>query len=246
VTYEICGNLPDEISIGFSCKNEELKSFPGIFENLPEDYKKAFSGDFSKLQNLDEFLQNEYNTQKIYPPKSQIFRAFELTPLHTVKAVIIGQDPYHGENQANGLSFAVNNAEKTPPSLKNIFKEVRAETGEINTSPDLIPWAEQGILLMNSVLTVRAGEPNSHKGKGWEEFTDAVITLLNNRTAPTVFMLWGANAAQKSILITNPQHLLLTAKHPSPLSANRGFFGCGHFNQMNAFLKQNDISPIIL
>jgi uracil-DNA glycosylase len=218
----------------------------GILENLPADLREAFSGNYEKFKNLDEFLQKEFETQRIYPAKEQIFRAFELTPLQTVKAVIIGQDPYYNENQANGLAFAVNSGEKTPPSLKNIFKEVRAETGELHTSADLISWAKQGILLMNTVLTVRAGNPNSHKGKGWETFTDEIITLLNNRPSPIVFMLWGANAAQKSKLITNPQHLILTAKHPSPLSAHSGIFGCGHFNLMNAFLIQNDIPPIIL
>lgn len=175
-----------------------------------------------------------------------IFNAFKLTSYDSVKAVIIGQDPYHGEGQAHGLSFSVRKGIAPPPSLVNIFKEIKDDVGIDNTGMhgELTKWAENGVLLLNSVLTVRADQARSHRNLGWEEFTSNVINLLNLREKPIVFMLWGADAKAKSALITNPQHLILKAAHPSPLSAYNGFFGCKHFSKANEFLKSRGIEPI--
>lgn len=194
---------------------------------------------------LRAFLKQEYRTQTIYPDMYHIFNALQSTSYSDVKAVILGQDPYHGPGQAHGLCFSVQRGVVPPPSLQNIFKEQHSDLGiPIPSTGNLTPWTKQGILLLNTVLTVRQGLPNSHKNKGWEIFTDRVISLLDAREKPMVFLLWGANAGAKSALIRNPRHLVLKTVHPSPLSASRGWFGCRHFSRTNAFLKANGMDEI--
>lgn len=209
-------------------------------ELLKDEFKKPY---YLKLR---QFLINEYRSQVIYPNMYDIFNAMKITSYEDVKVVIIGQDPYHGENQAHGLSFSVKKGIAPPPSLVNIFKEIKSDVGVDNSGKhgELTKWAEEGVLLLNSCLTVRAGKANSHRGMGWENFTDDVIRLLNQREKPMVFMLWGANAKAKAQLITNPAHLVLTAAHPSPLSAYNGFFGCKHFSKANDFLVENGMIPV--
>lgn len=194
---------------------------------------------------LREFLKQEYTTRRIYPPMEDIFNALRHTSYSDVKAVILGQDPYHGAGQAHGMCFSVKKGTPPPPSLQNIFKELKADLG-IDPPPhgELTSWADQGVLLLNTVLTVREGQPNSHRGRGWEQFTDRVIQLLDQREQPMVFLLWGGNARAKASLITNPQHLVLQCAHPSPLSAYNGFFGCRHFSKTNEFLASRGIPPI--
>ena len=208
---------------------------------LKDEYSKPY---YTELYN---FVQNAYNDPQkvIYPPGDKIFNALELTPYDAVKCVIIGQDPYHGENQAMGLSFSVPDGVRTPPSLQNIYKELNSEFGyPIPNTGNLTKWATEGVLLLNAVLTVEAHKPASHQGKGWETYTDAIIKALNNKTTPVVFLLWGSFARSKKDLITNPNHLILEASHPSPFSANRGFFGCNHFKKCNEYLIQHGIQPI--
>lgn len=206
---------------------------------LAEEFKKDY---YLRLRSI---LANEYKTQTIYPNMYDIFNALKYTSYSDVKAVILGQDPYHGPGQAHGLCFSVKKGVEPPPSLKNIFKEIKDELGiEPPNHGELTAWTKQGVLLLNTVLTVRAGQANSHKGLGWESFTDKVIELLNERSKPMVFLLWGANARQKTTLITNPAHLILSCAHPSPLSAYNGFFGCGHFKRCNEFLISNGEEPI--
>lgn len=194
---------------------------------------------------LREFLKKEYTTRTIYPPMNDIFNALRHTSYSDVKAVILGQDPYHGAGQAHGLCFSVKKGTPPPPSLQNIFKELRDDLGiDPPNHGELTAWADSGVLLLNTVLTVREGAANSHKGMGWEQFTDRVIQLLNQREQPMVFLLWGGNARAKAGLITNPNHLVLQCAHPSPLSAYNGFFGCRHFSKTNEFLAQHGIQPI--
>lgn len=194
---------------------------------------------------LREFLKYEYSRGKVYPSMYDIFNSLKYTPYEKVKAVIIGQDPYHGEGQAHGLCFSVKKGVTPPPSLQNIFRELYDDLGIAPPQHgELTAWAEQGVLLLNTVLTVRAGQANSHKGQGWEQLTDAVIGKLNERTEPIAFILWGGNAKAKRPIITNPAHAVFTAAHPSPLSAYNGFFGCRHFSAVNRFLAQNGIEPI--
>lgn len=203
-------------------------------ELLKDEFNKPY------YKNLHEFLKTEYKTQKIHPDMYDIFNSLKYTDYDAVKVVILGQDPYHQPNQAHGLSFSVKKGVKAPPSLQNIYKEIHAEYNfPIPEHGELTYWTKQGVLLMNTVLTVRENCPNSHKGMGWEIFTDDVISLLNQRPAPMVFLLWGANARSKTKLITNPAHLVLTSAHPSPLSAYNGFFGNGHFKKANEFLRKN-------
>ena len=187
---------------------------------------------------LRAFLKEEYKSRTIYPNMFDIFSALKLTDYPKVRAVILGQDPYHGAGQAHGLAFSVQKGVPSPPSLVNIYKELQQDLG-IDPPPhgNLEHWAQQGVLLLNTALTVRSGQANSHRGKGWEQFTDRIIALLNDRSEPMVFLLWGANAKGKVPLITNPNHLILTAPHPSPLSAHSGFFGCRHFSKVNEFLR---------
>ncbi len=198
------------------------------------------------MEELRTFLRQEYRQYTIYPPKSDMFRALKLTPYADVKVVIIGQDPYHGAGQAMGMSFSVRDGMRVPPSLQNIYKEIEDTTGRKQPiSGDLTRWAEQGVLLLNAVLTVRAGQAGSHRGHGWERFTDFIISLLDKRERPIVFLLWGADARRKRELIHNPVHTVLTAAHPSPFSAYNGFFGCDHFNKANAALEASGQAPVL-
>ena len=204
------------------------------------DWDKLLCDEFKKdyYLSLREFLKNEYRTQKIYPPMNDIYNALRYTALSDTKVVILGQDPYHGYGQAHGLCFSVKEGIQPPPSLKNIFKELKAEYDiEEPDSGELTGWALQGVLLLNTTLTVREAQPQSHKGRGWEILTDEIIKIVNEKSSPTVFMLWGGNARAKKSLVTNPRHLVLECAHPSPLSAYNGFFGCGHFIKANSFLS---------
>lgn len=212
-------------------------------------WEKLFVTEFAKpyFVKLKQFLLNEYATKTVYPPKALILNAFDQTAFDDVKVVILGQDPYYNPGQAMGMSFSVPNGVAVPKSLQNMFKEIADDTGKPSAivGGNLTPWANQGVLLLNTVLTVVAGSPNSHKGMGWETFTDAVIEQLNKRDKPTVFLLWGRNAYEKRALVTNPTHLVLTAAHPSPLSAFNGFFGCKHFSKTNQFLREHGESEIV-
>lgn len=216
--------------------------------NFNNDWDELLKDEFSKdyYLRLRQILINEYRTQRIFPGMYDIFNAMKLTSFNDVKCVIIGQDPYHGEGQAHGLSFSVKKGVAPPPSLVNIFKEIKSDLGIDNTGKhgELTKWAENGVLLLNSVLTVRANQARSHHGLGWEEFTTDVIKLLNSREKPMVFMLWGADAKAKQQFITNPKHCVLKAAHPSPLSAYNGFFGCRHFSKANDFLRANGMEEI--
>lgn len=215
--------------------------------NLGNDWDELLKDETEKdyMNNLREFLRGEYKTHRIFPTKSNMFNALKLTPYNEVKVVIIGHDPYHGINQAHGLCFSVQDGVKLPPSLQNIYKEIEATTGvKCKQSGNLTRWATQGVLLLNTVMTVREGMAGSHRGKGWERFTDYIISLLNEREKPIVFILWGNDAKKKMSLITNPRHYVLTAAHPSPLSAFNGFFGCNHFNKCNEILIKNGETPI--
>ena len=214
---------------------------------LGNDWDTYLAPEFESeyYQALRAFLKEEYRSRRIYPDMYDIFNALKRTPREKVKAVILGQDPYHGEGQAHGLCFSVRKGIAPPPSLKNIYAELNTDIGmPIPTEGDLTRWADEGVLLLNTTLTVREGQPQSHKGKGWEIFTDRVIELLNEADQPIVYLLWGANARAKRKLITNPRHLVLEAAHPSPLSAYNGFFGCRHFSRANAFLTENGVQPI--
>lgn len=209
--------------------------------SIGNDWDEILAGEFEKdyYLKLREFLIEEYRTKVVYPEMNNIFNAIKLTPYENVKVVIIGQDPYHGRGQAHGLCFSVNKGVETPPSLKNIYKELKSDLKiEPPTHGCLIDWAKEGVLLLNTVLTVREGEANSHKGKGWEELTDRIIIELNKREKPIVFILWGNNAKTKEALITSEKHLILKSAHPSPLSAHNGFWGCKHFSKANEFLRQ--------
>lgn len=207
---------------------------------LGNDWDQLLEGEFEKeyYLKLRQFLISEYKSRPVYPDMYDIFNALKFTPHKNVKAVIIGQDPYHGPGQAHGLCFSVKKGVKKPPSLENIFKEMKDDLGlSIPSHGNLEKWAREGVMLLNTVLTVRGGQANSHKGQGWEIFTDQIIKLLNEREESMVFLLWGANAKAKQALITKPNHLVLTAAHPSPLSAYKGFFACRHFSKTNDFLK---------
>ncbi len=215
--------------------------------NLNNDWQDIIGDEFDKpyYQELRAFLKIEYGTQTIYPDKHDIFNAFRLTPYSEIKVVLIGQDPYHGPGQAHGLSFSVKPGIPAPPSLINIFKEMHDDLGiAIPNHGFLDSWAKQGVLLLNTVLTVRAGEAHSHRQKGWETFTDEVIRAINLKNEPVVFWLWGKPAQEKEKLITNPLHLILKAPHPSPLSVYRGFYGCKPFSKTNEFLIKIGKAPI--
>lgn len=209
---------------------------------IGNDWDKVLKDVFSSEQyeTLREFLIQEYAAQTIYPDQADIFNALKATPFQKVRAVILGQDPYHGPNQAHGMAFSVKEGVRVPPSLINIFKELQAEFGlPIPDHGNLAGWAKEGVLLLNAILTVRAGKPMSHKGKGWEKITDTIIERLSQREEPIVFLLWGSPAQKKAALIDESRHLVLKTTHPSPLSAHRGFLGCGHFKRANEFLKAN-------
>ncbi|WP_035765914.1 uracil-DNA glycosylase [Butyrivibrio sp. NC2002] len=214
---------------------------------ISNDWLPALEPEFKKdyYKNLYKFVISEYNTRTIYPPADDIFNALHLTPLKDVKVLILGQDPYHEPGQAHGLSFSVLPGQDTPPSLVNIYNELQNDLGcYIPNNGYLKKWADQGVLLLNTVLTVRAHNANSHKGRGWEQFTDAIIRALNNEDRPIVYLLWGKPAQSKEVMLNNPKQLVLKAPHPSPLSAYRGFFGCKHFSKCNEFLEKNNIAPI--
>lgn len=206
-----------------------------LADEIQKDYYKK----------LRAFLISEYTTRRIYPPMEDIFNALKHTTYSDVRAVILGQDPYHGPGQAHGMCFSVKKGTPPPPSLQNIFKEMKSDLGiDPPAHGELTSWADNGVLLLNTVLTVREGQANSHRGMGWEQFTDRIIQLLNQREKPMVFLLWGGNARSKARLITNPNHLVLQCAHPSPLSAYNGFFGCRHFSKANEFLTSHGMEPI--
>ena len=214
---------------------------------IDNDWLPAIQGEFRKpyYRELYTFVREEYSRTVVYPPAEDIFNAFHLTPLKDVKVVILGQDPYHNDGQAHGLCFSVKPDVEVPPSLVNIYKELQDDLGcRIPNNGYLVKWAKQGVLMLNTVLTVRAHQANSHRGIGWEQFTDAVIRAVDAQDRPIVFLLWGRPAQMKKSMLHNPKHLILEAPHPSPLSAYRGFFGCKHFSQTNAFLEKNGLAPI--
>ncbi len=215
---------------------------------IEESWKKVLQKEFSEkyFEELTSFVRSEYQKSTVYPPARFIFNAFELTPFDKVKVVILGQDPYHGENQANGLAFSVNDGIAVPPSLINIYKEIESDLGQksINKSGNLENWAKQGVLMLNATLTVRAHMAGSHQNKGWERFTDAVIKILSDQKENLVFILWGGYAQKKGSVIDESKHLIIKSTHPSPLSAYNGFFGSKPFSQTNAYLIFNDKEPI--
>ncbi|MBE5928721.1 MAG: uracil-DNA glycosylase [Lachnospiraceae bacterium] len=214
---------------------------------ITNDWLEGLNQEFAKpyYASLYKTVKEEYSKNVIYPPADDIFNAFHFTPLSKVKVVILGQDPYHGPMQAHGLCFSVKEGVSVPPSLVNIYKELKSDLGcTIPTHGYLKKWADQGVLLLNTVLTVRSGAANSHKGIGWEQFTDAAINAVNAQDRPIVYMLWGRPARMKEAMLNNPKHLVLTAPHPSPLSAYNGFFGCKHFSKANEFLTEHGLEPI--
>lgn len=214
---------------------------------LEESWKRALAPEFGKpyFSKLVELVKSEYKTATVYPPAKRIFAAFDASSVDRTKVVILGQDPYHGANQANGLCFSVSDNVATPPSLQNIYKEVESDTGKkMPASGNLDRWADQGVLLLNATLTVRAGQPGSHQGRGWEEFTDAAVSYLSENKINLVFLLWGKYAQEKGAIIDREKHLVLEAAHPSPFSADKGFFGCRHFTKTNTYLLLHDKEPI--
>ena len=214
---------------------------------LQKDWLEALKNEFEKdyYKNLEAFVDSEYSTKTVYPPKEDIFNPLNYTALNKVKVLLVGQDPYFNKNEAHGLSFSVLPHQKIPKSLVNIYKELHDDLGmDIPNNGYLKKWADQGVLLINTILTVRAKEPNSHSSKGWEIFTDEIIKSVNMQNRPIVIFLWGKPAQKKRVLLTNPQHLILEAPHPSPLSAYRGFFGCKHFSKCNDFLISKGLDPI--
>ena len=214
---------------------------------IANDWLEPLSGEFKKpyYKELYQRVKHEYETRRIFPEPDDIFNAFQFTPLSKVKVVILGQDPYHNYGQAHGLCFSVKPDVEIPPSLVNIYQELHDDLGcEIPDNGYLKKWADQGVMLLNTVLTVRAHAANSHQGIGWERFTDAAIEILNRQDRPMVFLLWGGPARAKKAMLDNPKHLILEAPHPSPLSAFRGFFGCRHFSKANAYLEANGLEPI--
>lgn len=229
-------NIYNRYEIGENMYNIENSWLNILIDEFNKDY----------YRDLTKFVNEEYDSGVVYPTRENIFKAFELTDLDDVKVVILGQDPYHNENQAHGLSFSVLPSQPVlPPSLKNIFTEIHNDVGcYIPNNGYLEKWAKEGVLLLNTVLTVREHEANSHKDKGWEIFTNAIIDILNKQDRPIVFMLWGGPAQKKESMLNNPNQLVLKAPHPSPLSAYRGFFGCKHFSKANEFLSQHGIEPI--
>ena len=214
---------------------------------IEESWQNVLQDEFEKpyFKNLVAFVKDEYTSQKVYPPGNLIFNAFKMCPFDEVKVVILGQDPYHGPNQANGLAFSVSDEVRTPPSLLNIFKEIKSDLGkDMPATGNLERWAGQGVLLLNATLTVRAGQAGSHQKRGWEQFTDAVVQKVNDLKEHVVFMLWGAYAQKKGAFIDTSKHLVLQSAHPSPFAADRGFFGNRHFSKANAYLKEHGKEPI--
>jgi uracil-DNA glycosylase len=217
----------------------DVKIEPSWKQKLATEFEQPY------FQALTAFVRQEYQATTVYPPPAEIFNAFAHTPFDAVRVVLLGQDPYHGPNQAHGLCFSVRDGVRPPPSLQNMFKEIHADVGSpIPTSGNLERWADQGVFLLNATLTVRAGQAGSHQGKGWETFTDAVIKLLSDQKEQLVFLLWGNYARQKSALIDSKKHLILQAPHPSPFSAHTGFLGCKQFSKTNAYLAKQGFKPI--
>ncbi len=217
----------------------DIKIEPSWKNRLQPQFEKPY------FQNLIRFVKDEYATHTVFPPGGKIFQAFDACPFDQVKVVLLGQDPYHGPGQAHGLAFSVNDGIPPPPSLINIFKEIKSDLGKpVPKSGNLTRWAEQGVLLLNATLTVRANSPGSHQKKGWEEFTDAAIQALSDQKENLVFMLWGAYAQKKGAIINPEKHLVLKAAHPSPFAADKGFFGCRHFSKANAYLKERGLPEI--
>ena len=215
---------------------------------IEQSWKEHLQDEFGKpyFKKLTDFVREEYRTKKIFPPAKLIFNAFDHTPFDQVRVVILGQDPYHGDGQAHGLSFSVNDGVKVPPSLVNMYKEINRDLGTpIPQSGNLTRWAKQGVLLLNATLTVVAHNAGSHQGKGWEAFTDAAIKKLAEERENIVFLLWGSYAQKKSAFIDENKHLVLKTVHPSPLSAHRGFMGCGHFSQANEYLVSKGLKPVV-
>jgi uracil-DNA glycosylase len=224
---------------GLSFDAMDVKIVPNWKARLSEEFDKSY------FKTLIDFIKEEYRTQTVYPPGKEIFKAFDSCDFDDVKVVIIGQDPYHGPGQANGLCFSVHDGIRMPPSLVNIFKEIRDDLKKpIPSSGDLSRWASQGVLLLNATLTVRASTPGSHQSKGWEAFTDAVIKKISEEKEHVVFLLWGAYAQKKGEIIDRNKHLVLMSAHPSPFSADRGFFGCKHFSKANEYLKSKGLKEI--
>lgn len=214
---------------------------------IANDWLPAVQAEFRKpyYRDLYAFVKQEYETKVVYPPSEDLFNALHLTPLSEVKVVILGQDPYHNVGQAHGLAFSVRPGQDIPPSLINIYRELHDDLGcRMPNNGYLVKWARQGVLLLNTVLTVRAHQAASHQGKGWEQFTGAILQAVNEQDRPIVYMLWGSPAQSRAPMLTNPKHLILRAPHPSPLSAYRGFFGCRHFSQCNTFLEEHGVEPI--
>jgi len=217
----------------------DIKIEPSWKARLQPEFEKPY------FENLIRFVKEEYAAQTVYPPGSKIFTAFDACPFDNVKVVLLGQDPYHGPGQAHGLAFSVNEGVTSPPSLVNIFKEIKSDLGKpVPKSGYLMRWAEQGVLLLNATLTVRANTPGSHQKKGWEEFTDAAIRAVSDEKEHVVFMLWGAYAQKKGAIIDVGKHLVLKAAHPSPFAADKGFFGCKHFSEANAYLAGQGVQEI--
>ncbi|WP_205503208.1 uracil-DNA glycosylase [Rufibacter psychrotolerans] len=217
----------------------QVKIEPSWQQVLQDEFEKPY------FQDLIQFVKAEYATSQVYPPGKQIFHAFDECPFDRVRVVILGQDPYHGPGQANGLAFSVSEGLRTPPSLQNIFKEIQADLGKpIPKSGNLERWAEQGVLLLNATLTVRAHQAGSHQKKGWEEFTDAVIKKVSDLKEHVVFLLWGAYAQKKGLIIDEQKHLVLKAAHPSPFAADKGFFGSRHFSKTNAYLREHGLPEV--
>jgi uracil-DNA glycosylase len=217
-----------------------------LWNRLDKNWRNIIAVEFdrSKMEELEQFLQREKNAEHtIYPKEAEIFNALNLTAFGNIKVVIIGQDPYHGKGQAHGLCFSVPKGIPIPRSLRNIYKEIDAI--KMPSDGDLTDWAEQGVLLLNATLTVREAEPRSHEGRGWEEFTDAIIRAVGRKREPVVFLLWGASAQKKRELIAEKEHKVLEASHPSPLSAYRGFIGCGHFKKANDYLEKHGLKPVV-
>lgn len=217
----------------------DIKIHPSWKEKLSEEFSKPY------FKELTVFVKEQYQKRPVCPPPASIFRAFDLCPFDKVKVLILGQDPYHGPKQANGLCFAVGEEIANPPSLQNIFKEIESDIGKKPIDSTLEDWARQGVLLLNATLTVEAGQAGSHQRRGWEQFTDAVVKKLSDEREGLVFMLWGKYAQEKGSVVDFLQHLILTAAHPSPLSAHNGFFGCKHFSQANEYLKEQGKEPIV-
>jgi len=218
----------------------DVKIEPGWKERLKDEFEKTYFSD------LAAFIKSEYQANKVYPPAKLIFNAFDHCPFENLKAVILGQDPYHGPGQANGLCFSVNDDVKSPPSLVNIFNEIKKDVGvEIPSSGNLNRWADQGVMLLNATLTVRAHQAGSHQNKGWEDFTDAVVKVISDEKEGVVFLLWGAYAQRKGEVIDRNKHHVLESPHPSPFSVHRGFYGCKHFSKTNDYLKSRGKKPIV-